>query len=114
MESLWSPRLQLVAGSGNEIGAEPAQTSKIRCQRLPEKFMARRGVDGSSPSKGFAKAPANRDFVVVCSKNAPRPSFRGARPDGPECRCLAVLSERKGCSHRARPSMDVELVLGVL
>jgi hypothetical protein len=43
---------QPVATHGNRFGAH-----------------GKEGVDGSSPSEGFDKVPANRVFIVVCTKN---------------------------------------------
>jgi hypothetical protein len=40
------------------------------CTRLTlSDFHGKEGVDGSSPSEGLPKVPANRHFVVVCSAN---------------------------------------------
>jgi hypothetical protein len=40
------------------------------CTPLPPlDFHGKEGVDGSSPSEGLPKVPANRHFVVVCSLN---------------------------------------------
>jgi len=60
----------VVATGGNQrqIGSaqtrpKQAKTVAARCDRLPEKFHGKEGVDGSSPSEGSAK-PACRDFSV--------------------------------------------------
>ena len=37
--------------------------------QLVEHLHGKEGVDGSSPSEGFSKVPANRHFVVVCVLN---------------------------------------------
>jgi hypothetical protein len=37
----------------------------VGCDRLPEPFHGKEGVDGSSPSEGFHKVPANWHFAVV-------------------------------------------------
>jgi hypothetical protein len=60
MEPLWSP---VVATGGNrsQIGhahvpRKQAKTVAVGCDRLPEEFHGKEGVDGSSPSEGSAKA----------------------------------------------------------
>ena len=60
MEPLWSP---VVATGGNQrqIDRTPkarkqGETVATSCQRLPEKFHGKEGVDGSSPSEGSKKA----------------------------------------------------------
>jgi hypothetical protein len=74
VEPLWSPA---VATRGNRWQtARPlkrprqAKTVAVGCDQLPESFHGKEGVDGSSPSEGLHKAPANRRFCVVCGKNA--------------------------------------------
>jgi hypothetical protein len=40
------------------------------CTRVtPSNLHGKEGVDGSSPSEGLLKVPANRHFVVVCPLN---------------------------------------------
>jgi hypothetical protein len=41
-----------------------AKTVAVGCQRLPEEFHGKEGVDGSSPSEGFSKSPANGPIVL--------------------------------------------------
>ena len=41
-----------------------AKTVAVGCDRLPESFHGKEGVDGSSPSEGFAKALHKRCFFV--------------------------------------------------
>jgi hypothetical protein len=67
MEPLWSP---VFATGGNQRQIDPpqnrekqAKTVAVCCDRLPEAFHGKEGVDGSSPSEGFEEMPANRDFV---------------------------------------------------
>jgi hypothetical protein len=57
MEPLWSP---VVATGGKwwQIGLarnapEQAKTVAVGCDRLPESFDGKEGVDGSSPSEGL-------------------------------------------------------------
>jgi hypothetical protein len=57
MEPLWSPA---VATRGNrwQMGRpqerlKQAKTVAVGCDRLPETFHGKEGVDGSSPSEGF-------------------------------------------------------------
>ena len=68
MEPLWSP---VVATGGNRSQiAKPkkpqkqAKTVAVRCDRLPEKFHGKEGVDGSSPSEGLHKSPANAELLL--------------------------------------------------
>src|SRR5207249_6338225 len=48
------------------------------CDRLPETFHGKEGVDASSPSEGSAKAPHVRAFLGMCSAGA----SASAGPDG--------------------------------
>jgi hypothetical protein len=79
MEPLWSPAV--ATGSNRwQMGGRPerlkqAKTVAVGCDRLPEPFHGKEGVDGSSPSEGFDEVPANRHFVVACSFNT-RTHFR--------------------------------------
>jgi len=69
MEPRGCNRWQSVA---NRMGAEAAKTSQTvaeGCNRLPEKFHGKEGVDGSSPSEGLHKVPANQHFAVACPLN---------------------------------------------
>ena len=73
MERLWSPA---VATSGNRWQMreprkrlEQAKTAATGCDQLPIGAHGKEGVDGSSPSEGFDKMPANGHFVVVCPNN---------------------------------------------
>jgi hypothetical protein len=61
MEPLWSP---VVATGGKrwqvprpQTGRKQAQTVALGCDQLPRRAHGKEGVDGSSPSEGFAKAP---------------------------------------------------------
>jgi hypothetical protein len=45
------------------------QSARALLAQLVEHLHGKEGVDGSSPSEGLAKVPANGPFVVVCSKN---------------------------------------------
>jgi hypothetical protein len=67
MEPLWSPAVA-IGGSQWQMARprrplEQAKTVAVGCDRLPETFHGKEGVDGSSPSEGSAKA----------SHAAPRP-----------------------------------------
>src|SRR3954447_15620507 len=60
MEPLWSP---VVATGGNQPQTYRARRRRKQaksvatvCHQLPEKFHGKEGVDGSSPSEGFAKS----------------------------------------------------------
>jgi hypothetical protein len=73
MEHLWS-RAGATGGKRAQIEwpqerLEQAKTVAVGCDRLPIGAHGKEGVDGSSPSEGFPKVPANRHFVVVCSLN---------------------------------------------
>ena len=46
-----------------------AKTAAVGCDRLPRPQNGKEGVDGSSPSEGLGKVPANRHFDVVYSLN---------------------------------------------
>jgi hypothetical protein len=68
MEPLWSP---VVATGGNQRQIDwvpkPAEISQIGatgCHQLRETFHGKEGVDGSSPSEGFAEIPANRAYSL--------------------------------------------------
>src|SRR5829696_2411183 len=68
MEPLWSP---VVASGGNQpqIGGarkpqKQAKTVAVGCDRLPESFHGKEGVDGSSPPEGSAKAAQIAAFPV--------------------------------------------------
>jgi hypothetical protein len=56
MEPLWSPAV--ATGSNRwQMGGRPerlkqAKTVAVGCDRLPEPFHGKEGVDGSSPSEG--------------------------------------------------------------
>jgi hypothetical protein len=68
MEPLWSPAV--ATGSNRwQMGGRPerlkqAKTVAVGCDRLPEPFHGKEGVDGSSPSEGSAKAPQISPFAV--------------------------------------------------
>jgi hypothetical protein len=73
MEHIWS---RAVATGGNQSQMRRrrqrpryAKTVAVGCNRLPIGAHGKEGVDGSSPSEGFSKVPANRHFVVVCVLN---------------------------------------------
>src|SRR6266540_3751118 len=73
MEPLWSP---VVATGGNQRqnaqgrkAQKQAKTVATGCHRLRETFHGKEGVDGSSPSEGLGKVPANRNLSVVRSLN---------------------------------------------
>jgi hypothetical protein len=79
MELLWSPA---VATGRNRWQMErrrrrlrQAKTVAMGCDQLPESFHGKEGVDGSSPSEGFAKALDTAPFL--CS---PLPNEAASRP----------------------------------
>src|SRR5919108_3637761 len=60
MECLWS-RAVATGGNGWQMKRlrtrlKQAKTVAVGCDRLPEEFHGKEGVDGSSPSEGSAKA----------------------------------------------------------
>src|SRR5436190_21977012 len=62
MEPRGCNRWQSVA---NRLSAETAETRQNRCRgcdRLPETFHGKEGVDGSSPSEDLYEMPVNRHF----------------------------------------------------
>jgi hypothetical protein len=72
MEPYGAPWLQPAATSGKRLSAEVAETSQNRCRWLPPLALdvhGKEGVDGSSPSEGLPKVPANRHFVVAYPLN---------------------------------------------
>jgi hypothetical protein len=69
MEPLWNP---VVATGGNQSQIrfargpqEQAETVAVDCARLPIGAHGKEGVDGSSPSEGFAKAPHMRFSLAL-------------------------------------------------
>jgi hypothetical protein len=74
MEPLWSP---VIATGGNQwqTGLAPkarkqAESVAVGCDRLPEKFHGKEGVDGSSPSEGSEKLlqmPTLSRFTVAAT-----------------------------------------------
>ena len=78
MEPLWSP---VVATGGNRSQItstrkrlKQAKTVAAGCGRLPQAAHGKEGVDGSSPSEGLQKNPANEHV------SRPRDARRGAGP----------------------------------
>jgi hypothetical protein len=75
MEPLWSPAV--ATGRSRWQTGRPrkrlgqAQTVAVGCDRLPERFHGKEGVDGSSPSEGFAKAPQIALFLSARLARAP-------------------------------------------
>jgi hypothetical protein len=68
MEPLWSPG---VATGGNQWQVarlskpqKQAKTVAVGCARLPFEAHGKEGVDGSSPSEGFAVQPASSAFLL--------------------------------------------------
>jgi hypothetical protein len=45
-----------------EWAKKKAESLVLGCRALPEPSNGKEGVDGSSPSEGFAELPANRAF----------------------------------------------------
>ena len=86
MEPLWSP---VVATGGNhaQIDAmrkrqKPAKSVAVGCDQLPEEFHGKEGIDGSSPSEGFAETLEIGNRLSVC-KRLSRTDTRGALADVP-------------------------------
>ena len=82
MEPLWSP---VVATRGNQwqIGSarklqRQAKTVAVGCDHLSQAAHGKEGVDGSSPSEGFAKAPQNGVFCIRADLHFPRSLGCGA------------------------------------
>src|SRR5213080_2544485 len=63
MEPRGCNRSQSAAHRRSAKAAEQAETVAVGCDQLPSGVMVREGVDGSSPSEGFAKAPQTGLFV---------------------------------------------------
>src|SRR6476661_9260151 len=79
MEPLWSP---VVATGGNqrqiEATRKPRKNAKsvaTDCDRLPETFHGKEGVDGSSPSEGFTKGQLMAFWCCLLARKMlnPRP-----------------------------------------
>src|SRR5215207_8615815 len=117
MEPLWSPAVA-TAGNRWQIGhtrkrLRRAKPVAVRCQRLRPRFHGK--VDGSSPSEGFTKVPANRHFVVVYQPNTRTHSGHicGTRDAS---RRLATPSDttsraRRNRVHRRNPCKDAAIVV---
>src|SRR5262249_15778728 len=59
-------------GASKTALAPPKTRREVRLVRPAARariLHGKEGVDGSSPSEGFTKVPANRHFVVACSLN---------------------------------------------
>src|SRR5256885_15536060 len=56
MEPRGCNRWQSAANAPRSKTAETSQSVATVCHQLPEKFHGKEGVDGSSPSEGFAKS----------------------------------------------------------
>jgi hypothetical protein len=68
MEPLWSPAVA-IGGNRWQMGRpatslRQAKTVAVGCDGLPELFHGKEGVDGSSPSEGFAVQPAISAFLL--------------------------------------------------
>jgi hypothetical protein len=74
MEPCGCDRLQPVANPLASRTAEAGETVAAGCDRLPETFHGKEGVDGSSPSEGSAKAPQSgaSSFVFPCTIHSVR------------------------------------------
>ena len=82
MEPSGCNRRQPVANvNAPENGSDSRKPLPWAATRLPEAFHGKEGVDGSSPSEGFNKVPANWRFVVVYPLNTRTHSghIRGTR-----------------------------------
>src|SRR5215212_4559710 len=68
MERLWSPagatsgNQRQIAGRRNR--RKQAKSVAVGCHRLPRPQNGKEGVDGSSPSEGLHKGPANGHVVL--------------------------------------------------
>jgi hypothetical protein len=81
MEPLWSPA-GAPSGNQRQIAGprKPLNQAKfvaMRCHQLPERFDGKKGVDGSSPSEGLQKSPANRAIVLPVATKLARFGVRG-------------------------------------
>jgi hypothetical protein len=88
MEPLWS-RAGATGRNRWQIEGSPkrlkqAKTVAVGCDRLPERVHGKEGVDGSSPSEGFAERPANWRFSSP--SRAPRGCVAGT--------CLVLATHR--------------------
>src|SRR6266511_4537191 len=80
MEPLWSPVVATVGNrrqiDGTSKSRKQAKTVACGCDRLPERFHGKEGVDGSSPSEGFRRGPGNRPFLGTCRLSVLKPGWR--------------------------------------
>jgi hypothetical protein len=63
MEPRGCNRRQLAANRPTRKARRQGETVATSCHRLPETFHGKEGVDGSSPSEGFAIPPAQPSFL---------------------------------------------------
>ena len=73
MEPFWSPA-GATSGNHSQIPQPPetqkqAKTVVVGCDSLPVGAHGKEGVDGSSPSEGFRKAPAQAFFLLAGQAN---------------------------------------------
>jgi len=89
MEPLWSP---VVATGGNQWQKRSARKPRKQansvaagCRGLPETLHGKEGVNGSSPSEGFHKKPANGSFLASAAyahrSIVPEPDLDAERTD---------------------------------
>jgi len=88
MEPLWSP---VVGTGGNQWqtgwARKPrklAKTVAVGCDRLPEMFHGKEGVDGSSPSEGSCKSLQRRGFHLLSSLDPSNVLGYGTRLEHPD------------------------------
>jgi hypothetical protein len=98
MEPLWSPAV--ATGSNRwQMGGRPerlkqAKTVAVGCDRLPEPFHGKEGVDGSSPSEGLR--PAKRPFLETAEALLIKEGGRSRPPDALKKPCKSPRELRYG------------------
>src|SRR5919106_1549855 len=96
MEHLWSPA-GATGGNRWQMGTaqkrlRQAKTVAVGCDQLPESFHGKEGVDGSSPSEGFAISLQISPFRWRCWRRV-WVSTSTERP--PPCRIASAVAQKR-------------------
>ena len=114
MEPRGCNRSQWVANAHPETPRNQAETAAVSCDRLPETFHGKEGVDGSSPSEGSAKfllinsfcCPGWRRFWASTSTERP-PRAAIASASGLEPLLLSGFAGFPGGVHPASTARSI-------
>jgi hypothetical protein len=104
MEPLWSPAVATGRNRSQmaqlRVRRKQAKTVAMRCQRLPEMFHGKEGVDGSSPSEACTKALQEAVFcclgVIRLVAGTRRVHFGTSGALGGQARSTATQAEGDG------------------